>query len=131
MPENNRLGEFLPGQKRPTPRSGYAQGKRHLRPEYLDLARYEMLRSAPGSRQTFRDVIPSSGDNLGGSDIRLGKLCLGGVVMSDRMKLTLASLVVMMLPHGLGYSLTLLALTATISTAIDLTKEVLGRDVAC
>jgi hypothetical protein len=52
--------------------------------------------------------------------------------MSDRMKLTLASLVVMMLlPHGLGYSLTLLALTATISTAIDLTKEVLGRDVAC
>jgi hypothetical protein len=26
--------------------------------------------------------------------------------MSDRMKLTLASLVVMMLPHGLGYSLT-------------------------
>lgn len=51
--------------------------------------------------------------------------------MSDRMKLTLASLVVMMLPRGLGYSLTLLALTATISTAIDLTKEVLGRDVAC
>jgi hypothetical protein len=50
--------------------------------------------------------MPSSGDNLGGNDIRLGKLCLGGVVMSDRMKLTLASLVVMMLPHGLGYSLT-------------------------
>jgi hypothetical protein len=51
--------------------------------------------------------------------------------MSDRMKLTLASLVVMMLPHGLGYSLTLLALTATISTALDLKKDVLGRDIAC
>ncbi len=44
--------------------------------------------------------------------------------MSDRMKLTLASLVVMMLPHRLGYPLTVLVLTAIISTALDLAKEV-------
>lgn len=48
--------------------------------------------------------------------------------MSDRMKLTLASLAVMMLPHRLGYSLTVLVLTAIISTAIDLAKEMFGRD---
>jgi hypothetical protein len=52
----------------------------------------------------------------------VGKLCLGGVVMSDRVKLMLASLTVMMLPHRLGYSLTVLVLTAILSTAIDLAK---------
>lgn len=48
--------------------------------------------------------------------------------MSDRMKLTLASLAVMMLPHRLGYPLTVLGLTAIISTLIDLAKEAFGRD---
>ncbi len=44
---------FCPRSESPAPRARFAQGKRHLRPESLDLARYEMLRSAPGSRQTF------------------------------------------------------------------------------
>jgi hypothetical protein len=48
--------------------------------------------------------------------------------MSDRVKLMLASLTVMMLPHRLGYSLTVLVLTAIMSTAIDLAKATFGRD---
>ena len=61
--------------------------------------------------------------------IRLGKSYLGGSrYMSDRMKLTLASLTAMMLPHRLGYSLTVLVLTAIMSTAIDLAKETFCRD---
>lgn len=38
--------------------------------------------------------------------------------MSDRMKLTLANLTVMMLPYPIGFSLTALVITAILSTAI-------------
>jgi hypothetical protein len=47
--------------------------------------------------------------------------------MSDRMKLTLASLVIMMLPYRVGYPLSVLVLTVIMSTAIDLVKERFGR----
>ena len=47
----------------------------------------------------------------------------GGIVMSDRTKLTLASLIVLMLPYVIGYSLSILILTAIMSTAIDLAKQ--------
>jgi hypothetical protein len=47
--------------------------------------------------------------------------------MSDRMKLTLASLTIMMLPYRVGYPLSVLVLTAIMSTAIDLVKERFGR----
>jgi hypothetical protein len=47
--------------------------------------------------------------------------------MSDRMKLTLASLTIMMLPYRVGYPLSVLVLTAIMSTAIDLAKERFGR----
>ena len=47
--------------------------------------------------------------------------------MSDRMKLTLASLTIMMLPYRVGYPLGVLVLTAIMSTAVDLAKERFGR----
>jgi hypothetical protein len=47
--------------------------------------------------------------------------------MSDRMKLTLASLTIMMLPYRVGYPLSVLVLTAIMSTAVDLAKERFGR----
>ena len=42
--------------------------------------------------------------------------------MSDRVKLTLATLAVLMLPFGLGSSLSVI-MTAIIATGFDLTKE--------
>jgi hypothetical protein len=47
--------------------------------------------------------------------------------MSDRMKLTLASLTIMMLPYRVGYPLGVLVLTAIVTSAIDLAKERFGR----
>src|SRR6266498_4669948 len=46
--------------------------------------------------------------------------------MSDRVKLTLASLTVLMLPFGLGFSLTVLITTAIMATGLDLAKERFG-----
>jgi len=47
--------------------------------------------------------------------------------MSDRVKLTLASLTVLMLPFGLGFSLTVLITTAIMATGLDLAKERFGE----
>jgi hypothetical protein len=46
-----------------------------------------------------------------------------GVIMSTRTKLTLASLPMMMLPYRIDFTVTVLIVTAIISTAIDLAKE--------
>jgi hypothetical protein len=43
--------------------------------------------------------------------------------MSDRTKLTLANLTVMMLPYPIGFPLTVLVVTAILSTAILLVRE--------
>ena len=48
---------------------------------------------------------------------------LDGGIMSDRTKLTLASLIVLMLPYVIGYLLSILILTAIMSTAIDIAKQ--------
>jgi hypothetical protein len=45
-----------------------------------------------------------------------------------RVKLTLASLWAMMLPHQISYSVSVLVLTAIICIAIDLAKQMFNRD---
>jgi hypothetical protein len=47
--------------------------------------------------------------------------------MSDRTKLTLASLTVMMLPYRIDFSLSVLLTTAIMSTAIVVVREIWGR----
>jgi hypothetical protein len=47
--------------------------------------------------------------------------------MSDRVKLTLASLTVLMLPFGLGFSLSVLIIAAIMATGLDLAKERFGE----
>lgn len=49
--------------------------------------------------------------------------------MSDRVKLVLASLAAMMLPHKVGYSFGVLVLTALMCTTVDLAKQMFGRNV--
>jgi hypothetical protein len=47
--------------------------------------------------------------------------------MSDRTKLTLASLAFMMLPYRIGFPVTALIVTAIVCMAIDLAREACGR----
>ncbi len=47
--------------------------------------------------------------------------------MTDRMKLTLTSLTVMMLPYRIGFPVTVLIVTAILSTAIVVVREMRGR----
>ncbi len=47
--------------------------------------------------------------------------------MSDRTKLTLASLTVMMLPYRIGFPLSVLLVTAVMSTAILVVREIWRR----
>jgi hypothetical protein len=47
--------------------------------------------------------------------------------MSDRMKLTLASLTIMMLPYQISFPLTILIVTAILSTAIAVVRELWAR----
>ncbi len=49
------------------------------------------------------------------------------VVMSDRTKLTLVSLTVMMLPYRIDFPLSVLLVTAIMSTAIVVMREIWGR----
>jgi hypothetical protein len=56
-------------------------------------------------------------------DSVLGRENVGRVSMSDRVKLTAASLIVLMLPFGLGFSLRVLIMAAIMATGLDLAKE--------
>jgi hypothetical protein len=47
--------------------------------------------------------------------------------MSDRTKLTLSSLAVMMLPYRIAFPLSVLLVTAIMSMAIVVVKEIWGR----
>jgi cytochrome c biogenesis protein CcdA len=47
--------------------------------------------------------------------------------LSDRVKLTLASLTVLMLAFGLGFSLSVLIIAAIMATGLDLAKERFGE----
>jgi hypothetical protein len=49
------------------------------------------------------------------------------VAMSDRTKLTLASLAVMILPYRIDFLVTVLVLTAVMSEAIDMARKACGR----
>jgi hypothetical protein len=49
--------------------------------------------------------------------------------MSTRTKLTMVSLPTMMMPHPIGFNVTILIVTAIVCTAIDFAKARFKRDL--